>query len=316
MIIIKSNYIGVYWSNSSNKWTARIRGNGKQLYLGLFNTEEEAADAYDNMAYKLRGENTKFNFRNNIHICEANNCNSTKTSFYDGRWVCGKHKTQYKKYGNFLDRTIYDKNNIYIKDNYAYMDLYDEACKKIGQTKFDCKYLDKLKDYKWYIRSDGYVATNNYHGEYAYLHKLIANNFKKNENNYWVDHIDRNKLNNVEKNLRLVNASQNGMNKGIRSNNTSGKTGVHWSEENKAWCAMISVYKKHINLGYFSSYDDAIQCRVEAEKKYFKNFRPMDELDKRLAYDKKNTSLPENPDYNAVNEFMASVNERVVKGEI
>ena len=42
----------------------------------------------------------------------------------------------------------------------------------------------------------------------------------------------------------------------------------------------------------------------------------VDELDKRLAYDKKNTSLPENPDYNAVNEFMASVNERVVKGEI
>ena len=41
----------------------------------------------------------------------------------------------------------------------------------------------------------------------------------------------------------------------------------------------------------------------------------VDELDKRLAYDKKNTSLPENPDYNAVNEFMASVNERVVKGE-
>ncbi len=31
---------------------------------------------------------------------------------------------------------------------------------------------------------------------------------------------------------------------------------------------------------------------------------------------RKNTSLPENPDYNAVNEFMASVNERVVKGEI
>ena len=42
-------------------------------------------------------------------------------------------------------------------------------------------------------------------------------------------------------------------------------------------------------------------------------FELVDELDKRLDYDKRNTSLPENPDYKAVNEFMASVNERVVK---
>lgn len=31
---------------------------------------------------------------------------------------------------------------------------------------------------------------------------------------------------------------------------------------------------------------------------------------------RKNTSLPDNPNYKAINEFVASVNERVVKGEI
>ena len=31
---------------------------------------------------------------------------------------------------------------------------------------------------------------------------------------------------------------------------------------------------------------------------------------------KKNTNLPDNPDYKKINEFVASVNERVVKGEI
>jgi predicted nucleotidyltransferase len=41
----------------------------------------------------------------------------------------------------------------------------------------------------------------------------------------------------------------------------------------------------------------------------------VDELEKRLKYDSMNTSLPDNPDYNKINEFVASVNERVVKGE-
>lgn len=45
-------------------------------------------------------------------------------------------------------------------------------------------------------------------------------------------------------------------------------------------------------------------------------FEMVDELDKRLEYDKENTSLPERPDYNRINEFVMSVNERVVKDEI
>ena len=45
-------------------------------------------------------------------------------------------------------------------------------------------------------------------------------------------------------------------------------------------------------------------------------FEMVDELDKRLNYDKENTSLPDNPDYDRINEFVASVNERIVRGEI
>lgn len=40
------------------------------------------------------------------------------------------------------------------------------------------------------------------------------------------------------------------------------------------------------------------------------------EYEKKLEYAKNNTSLPDNPDYKAINEFVASVNERVVRGEI
>ena len=37
------------------------------------------------------------------------------------------------------------------------------------------------------------------------------------------------------------------------------------------------------------------------------------ELEKRLEYDAQNTSLPDEPDYVRINEFTASVNERIVK---
>lgn len=45
-------------------------------------------------------------------------------------------------------------------------------------------------------------------------------------------------------------------------------------------------------------------------------FDIVDKLDKRLAYDKKHTELPDKPDYKRIKEFMISVNERIVKGEI
>jgi len=45
-------------------------------------------------------------------------------------------------------------------------------------------------------------------------------------------------------------------------------------------------------------------------------FEIVDELEARLDKAKQTTELPDNPDYNEINEFVASVNERIVKGEI
>lgn len=45
-------------------------------------------------------------------------------------------------------------------------------------------------------------------------------------------------------------------------------------------------------------------------------YEMVDELDSRLKYAKNNTSLPEVPDYKKINEFVMSVNERIVRGDI
>lgn len=45
-------------------------------------------------------------------------------------------------------------------------------------------------------------------------------------------------------------------------------------------------------------------------------FTLVDSLQTKFDYAKNNTDLPENPDYKKINEFVASVNERIVRGEI
>ena len=45
-------------------------------------------------------------------------------------------------------------------------------------------------------------------------------------------------------------------------------------------------------------------------------YEMVDEYEKRIQKAKEDTSLPDKPNYKKINEFMMSVNERVVKGEI
>lgn len=58
----KSQFKGVSWSSSSSKWMARIQDRGTMKYLGVFESEEEAAQVYDKAALTLWGEFARPNF--------------------------------------------------------------------------------------------------------------------------------------------------------------------------------------------------------------------------------------------------------------
>ena len=49
-----SKYVGVSWHKKSKKWQAAIRINNKQKYLGLFENEKEASQAYINKLNKIK----------------------------------------------------------------------------------------------------------------------------------------------------------------------------------------------------------------------------------------------------------------------
>lgn len=51
-----SGYKGVNWDKQMKKWRSKIKIDGKQIFLGLFDNKLDAAKAYDKSAIELFGE--------------------------------------------------------------------------------------------------------------------------------------------------------------------------------------------------------------------------------------------------------------------
>jgi hypothetical protein len=60
-----SGYKGVSWREDKGKWMAKITYNWRQIYLGLYDSKEEAALAYNKKALELHGEFAKLNVIDN-----------------------------------------------------------------------------------------------------------------------------------------------------------------------------------------------------------------------------------------------------------
>lgn len=79
-----------------------------------------------------------------------------------------------------------------------------------------------------------------------------------------VDHINHVRSDNRIDNLRNVAGLDNQKNVSKRKDNNSGFTGVSWNAKSSKWVAQMQVNKKKIHLGYFSSLEDAVCARKQA----------------------------------------------------
>lgn len=54
--------------------------------------------------------------------------------------------------------------------------------------------------------------------------------------------------------------------KKVRSDNSSGCTGVSWDKNRRKWCAYIGIKKKRHRLGQYDTYKEAVDVRKKAER--------------------------------------------------
>jgi hypothetical protein len=138
--------------------------------------------------------------------------------------------------------------------------------KKRGLISLD--QINKIKDFRWYEDGNGYIMSK-INNKIITLHRFIMGT-KINE---LVDHINGDRLDCRNENLRIVTQSQNAMNAKKPNNNTSGIKGVSFSKTHNKWRAYITANKKQIDLGRFNNFEDAVNARLQAEKQHFKEFR-------------------------------------------
>lgn len=194
----------------------------------------------------------------NYYVCSCCGRVMFKAVRSNKKIYCNKHYKQMKKYGYTLDdnpRTPNDKNEIHVKDEISYMDLYDKDNNVIAQVKFDTEDVEKVRYTKWRLSSSGYVMnTPKFKGGNKQFSRVILNT------DQFVDHINHNTLDNRKENLRIVTKSQDAMNmdsKGVSQ------------RKDKKWCAHIKKNGTLCNLGVYVDLEEALYARWYAEKLVF-----------------------------------------------
>lgn len=91
------------------------------------------------------------------------------------------------------------------------------------------------------------------------------------DNDKYIDHIYHKKYDNRKSQLRIVTGSQNGYNRQIQSNNTSGITGVYFHKPSNKWVAYTKINNKQIRK-YCNTKEEAINERINLENTYFKEY--------------------------------------------
>lgn len=132
-----------------------------------------------------------------------------------------------------------------------------------GVAYFDAADAALVSGYLWRL-DHGYAVAGVYRGVHArrpvenvYMHRLISGAVR----GQFVDHRDRNRLNNTRGNLRLCDRRQNAANSAKRAGCSSAFKGVSWSRERKLWEARIQASGRGRTIGFFAS-------EVEAARAY------------------------------------------------
>ena len=174
------------------------------------------------------------------------------------------------------------KGNNYIIDeenNIAKIEFRRRNGENLWAT-IDLEDLEKVINfpYTWFakyqkLNKGFYVYASEYNSEIKKYKTICLHQFIMDVNGKTVDHINGDTFDNRKLNLRIVEDSNNSMNrKSKNSNNTSGYRNVSWSKRDRKWVVQMQINKKHKTLGSFDDVHEAGKFAEEMRKKYYGEF--------------------------------------------
>lgn len=151
--------------------------------------------------------------------------------------------------------------------NYFYI-IDDIVCVKLSNCdKYmlcDRSIWKEAGKYTWRLDDHGYASASIY-GKTVRFHSYFYG-----KQDFVIDHIDRDKLNNMSANLRNVDRRTNNQNVDIRSNNSTGYIGVSYDKRRDKFYSYINYEsRKRKFLGYFNTAVEASKAREQAELIYY-----------------------------------------------
>lgn len=137
---------------------------------------------------------------------------------------------------------------------------------------------EKLSQYKWHVNKNGYIQRSIYLGggrknkkyKGEKLHHLIL--IPKHDEGLYIDHINRNKLDNRKENLRYCTHAENCRNRQVRADNKTGVKGVNKMHNCNRWRVRIQVNGKRKHIGLFEKLEDAMEAYKNASMKYHQEY--------------------------------------------
>jgi hypothetical protein len=181
-------------------------------------------------------------------------------------FVCPKHRSHLKRYGEIIHRTYRDLNEIIINKDFAEIILYDDKRlnpSEISRTLIDITNVEKCKDVKWHMSKAGYVFSSS---KNVYLHEFILGKME----GFTIDHKDINPLNNLESNLRYADIYQQRANTKPHKDKASDYKGVYYRKGK--WESKLKHKGIYYRLGRYETEIEGAKAYDEKALELFGEF--------------------------------------------
>lgn len=203
-------------------------------------------------------------------ICTIDECDKKHLA----RGYCLTHYTRWRSKGSAEAYSKAIPNTFRVVGECTEIDLRNVKGEIVGVTFVDSKALQEVIKYRWCMDSSGY-AIGRVEGKLTRLHKLILKA-------KYIDHKDRNKLNNISANLRPSTHKQNSQNHAghAKTSNYKGVSFVKAKKWVKPKWAVYSRFPKSDKRfwGYYPTELEAAKAYNRAAKLYGDDFTYLNKL--------------------------------------